>query len=179
MDIEKLKYPIGKFDCPSNITHEILEAWISILEHFPQRLSNLVSSLSEEQLNTPYRPEGWTVKQVIHHIYDSHHHSYNRFKWTLTEDSPIIKAYDEKKWANLFDYKAAPIEMSLLSIKALHAKLVFLLKGLTYVEFQKEFIHPEHNHERISLGKATGTYAWHSNHHYAHIENLLKREGWK
>jgi uncharacterized damage-inducible protein DinB len=177
MDTEQLKYPIGKFDCPSNITHEKLEAWISILEHFPDRLSKLVKPLSETQLNTPYREGGWTVKQVIHHIYDSHHNAYIRFKWALTEETPQIKAYNEKEWAMLFDYKSAPIDLSLNALHALHAKLVFLLKGMSYVEFQKEYIHPDKT-DNVSLGETVGIYAWHGNHHYAHIENLLKREGW-
>lgn len=178
MELDTLKYPIGLFNCPSNITHEILEAWISILEHFPNRLSNLVIHLSEAQLNTPYRDGGLTVRQVIHHIYDSHHNSYTRYKWALTENTPVIKAYDEKKWANLFDYKMAPISLSLHAITALHAKLVFLLKGMSFNDFTKEFIHPEKN-EKVSLAENTGIYAWHCNHHYAHIENLLKRNEWK
>ena len=178
MDLEKLKYPIGTFDCPSNITQEKLDAWISILEHFPNRLANLVSSLSEAQLNTPYRPEGWTVKQVVHHVYDSHHNSYMRFKWALTEDTPLIKVYNEKRWAEVFDYKTAPIKLSLQALEALHAKLVFLLKGMSAEDFQKAYIHPEKT-EKVSLAENTGIYAWHCNHHYAHIENLMKREGWK
>ncbi len=178
MDLEKLQYPIGKFDCPSNISTEKLEAWISILEHFPNRFANLVSSLSENQLNTPYRPEGWTVRQTIHHVYDSHHNAYSRFKWGLTEDTPLIKAYDEKLWAELFDSKNAPIEISLNSIAALHAKWTYLLKGMSFDQFQKEIIHPVGD-RKMSLAFITGMYAWHSNHHYSHIENLLKREGWK
>lgn len=178
MELDKLKYPIGKFDCPSNITPEKLEAWISILEYFPNRLTNLISSLSEEQLNTPYRPDGWTVKQVVHHLYDSHHNSYTRYKWALTEETPLIKAYNEVDWAKLFDYSMAPIELSLQGLSALHAKLVFLLKGMTFNDFQKEFIHPE-KEQKVSLAENTGIYAWHCNHHYAHIENLMKREGWK
>lgn len=178
MDLEKLKYPIGTFDCPSNITAEKLEAWISILEHFPNRLNNLVSNLSEAQLNSPYRPEGWTVRQTVHHIYDSHHNAYTRFKWALTEETPTIKAYDENAWANLFDSKNAPIDISLNAIAALHTKWTYVLKGLSIDNFQKELIHPVGN-RTMSLAYMTGMYAWHSNHHYAHIENLLKREGWK
>jgi uncharacterized damage-inducible protein DinB len=178
MDIEKLKYPIGKFDCPSNITIEIQQAWISILEHFPNRLNNLVSTLSENQLNTPYRPEGWTVRQTIHHIYDSHHNAYTRFKWALTETIPTIKAYDEKSWAETADAKNAPIELSLSAISSLHAKWVYLIKGLSQEQLLKEFHHPARN-RNYTLAETVGSYAWHSNHHYAHIENLLKREGWK
>jgi hypothetical protein len=178
MDLEKLKYPIGKFDCPSNITGQTLDAWISILEHFPNRLNSLVENLSEAQLNTRYRPDGWTVKQVVDHVYDSHHNSYTRYKWALTENIPLIKAYNEADWAEVFDYAKAPIELSLLALAALHAKLVFLLKGMSAEAFQKEFIHPE-KEERVSLAENTGIYAWHCNHHYAHIESLMKREGWK
>jgi hypothetical protein len=178
MDLEKLKYPIGKFDCPSNISPKTLEAWISILEHFPLRLNSLVEHLTEKQLDTSYRPDGWTIRQVIHHVYDSHHNSYTRFKWALTEDIPIIKAYNEADWAKLVDYATAPVEMSLKGLDALHAKLVFLLKGMSFEAFQKEFIHPENN-EKVSLGENTGIYAWHCNHHYAHIEDLMKREGWR
>ena len=178
MNLEKLKYPIGKFDCPSNISPQTLEAWISILEHFPNRLQSLVENLSEVQLNTCYRPDGWTVRQVIHHVYDSHHNCYTRFKWALTEDSPLIKAYHEGEWAKLFDYTTTPVELSLQALTALHAKLVFLLKGMSAEGFQKEFIHPV-KEERVSLAENTGIYAWHCNHHYAHIENLMEREGWK
>ena len=178
MDLEKLKYPIGTFDCPSNITADIQQAWISILEHFPNRLNNLVSSLSENQLNTPYRPEGWTVRQTIHHIYDSHHNAYTRYKWALTEALPTIKAYDEKAWAETADAKNAPIELSLTAINSLHAKWVYLIKGLSQEQLLKEFHHPARN-RNYTLLESVGSYAWHSNHHYAHIENLLKREGWK
>ena len=176
-DLEKLKYPIGKFDCPKNVTTDILQSWISILEHFPQRLENLVSHLSEKQLDSAYRPDGWTVRQVVHHLADSHHHSYIRFKWALTENNPTIKYYHEALWAELVDAIQAPIDLSLNHLKAVHAKLVYLLKGLTDDELNKTFIHPEHN-EEVVLRNNVGIYAWHSNHHYAHIENLLKREGW-
>lgn len=176
-ELEKLRYPIGVFEKPSNITPEIIASWISILEHYPNRLENLVSSLSDKQLNTPYRPGGWTVRQVVHHVADSHHHSYIRFKWALTEDTPIIKYYYEALWAELEDAKTAPIVLSLNHLRAVHAKLVYLLKGLNEDDLNKSFIHPEHN-EEVDLKTNIGKYAWHSNHHYAHIENLLKREEW-
>ncbi|MCB0453426.1 MAG: putative metal-dependent hydrolase [Aequorivita sp.] len=178
MELGKLKYPIGKFNCPTEISSETIAEWISVLEHFPSRFSELVKNLSKAQLDTPYRPEGWTVQQVVHHVYDSHHNAYSRIKWTLTEDTPLIKAYDEKLWANLFDSKKAPVSLSLHAIAALHAKWTYVLKGLSEEDFQKEFIHPEGN-RKMSLGFVTGMYAWHSNHHFAHIENLMLREGWK
>lgn len=177
LELEKLKYPIGTFDCPNNVSQQHIDSWISILEHFPNRLENLVKDLSDKQLDTVYRPGGWTIRQVVHHISDSHHHSYSRFKWALTEDKPIIKAYFEERWAELVDAKTAPIAMSLSHIKAVHGKLVYLLKRISMDDFNKSFIHPESNSE-VLLSYNIGNYAWHSNHHYMHIENLLRRNNW-
>ncbi|WP_303317411.1 putative metal-dependent hydrolase [Flavivirga abyssicola] len=173
--LEKLKYPIGKFKSPTHITKQDIESWISILEHFPNRLENLVKDLTDDQLDTVYRPGGWTVRQVVHHISDSHHHSYTRFKWALTEDKPLIKAYFEDRWAELIDSKTAPIEMSINHIKAIHFKLVYLLKTLSLDDLNTSFIHPETSSE-ILLSYNIGNYAWHSNHHYAHIANLLMKK---
>ncbi|MBO0341702.1 MAG: YfiT family bacillithiol transferase [Allomuricauda sp.] len=175
--LEQLRYPIGKFEIPETVTETALEEWISILETLPRRLSNLVTPLSEEQLETPYRPNGWTVRQLVHHISDSHHNSYIRFKWGLTEDRPYIKAYDEKAWAALFDTRTAPIQMSLDHLSAVHAKLVYLLKGLSEKDLERSFIHPDGNNE-TTLKENIARYAWHSNHHFAHIANLIKRKGW-
>lgn len=176
-ELEQLKYPIGRFKCPAEITDQHIKHWISILETFPIRFEALVKHLSKAQLDTPYRPDGWTVRQVVHHVSDSHHHSYTRFKWALTENKPLIKAYNEKLWAELEDSKSAPIQMSIEHIKAVHYKLVNLLKAMSKTDFKKRFIHPETNSE-IALDYNVGNYAWHSNHHYAHIENLLKRKDW-
>lgn len=175
--LQKLKYPIGKFDCPTNILPQHIENWISILEHFPKRLEILIKNLSNAQLDTIYRPDGWTVRQVVHHLSDSHHHSYTRFKWALTEDKPLIKVYNADMWAALFDARTAPIDMALLHLKAIHAKIVYLLKGLNEIELNKIFIHPETQSE-VLLKRNIGMYAWHSNHHYAHIENLIKQNNW-
>ena len=176
-ELEQLRYPIGKFECPKEISTAHIKDWISVLEHFPNKLEKLVSNLSDTQLDTPYRPEGWTVRQVVHHVSDSHHHSYIRFKWALTEDKPVIKYYYEQLWAELSDAKTAPIQMSLNHLKAVHFKLVYLLKSLSEAQLNRSFIHPEHNNE-VFLKQNIGIYAWHSKHHYAHIENLLKRKGW-
>ena len=173
-----LRYPTGTFLAPEIITDEIKQEWIQTLEDFPTRLENLVTNLSQEQLDTPYRDGGWTVRQVVHHCADSHHNSYIRFKWALTEDNPTIKAYDEKSWAALFDTKSAPLDISILHLKAVHAKLVYLLKGLSENDLHKTFVHPESN-ATVLLKENIGIYAWHCNHHYAHIENLLIRKGWK
>lgn len=175
--LEKLKYPIGQFECPKEINLEVVAEGIQVLETLPQRLEALISGLSAEQLATPYRPEGWTVRQLIHHIADSHHHSYTRFKWALTEDKPLIKAYQEKDWSNLFDARTSPIQLSLQYLSALHAKLVYLLKGLSAEDLKKYYLHPDGD-VVVTVEENICKYAWHSNHHYAHIEGLLRREGW-
>ncbi|RZV58568.1 MAG: putative metal-dependent hydrolase [Flavobacteriaceae bacterium] len=176
-ELEELRYPIGRFQAPDNITNKNIKDWITVLEQFPEKLSKLVSNLDDDQLNTPYRKDGWTVRQVVHHVSDSHHHSYTRFKWALTEDKPIIKAYNEQDWAKLFDTRNAAIEMSLNHLSAIHFKLVYLLRGLSEEQLNRSFIHPEGNIE-VVLKQNIAIYTWHSNHHYAHIENLLKRKGW-
>jgi len=164
-----LQYPIGKFECPDTITKEHITKWIKDIEELPAKMADLVLSLTEEQLQMTYRPDGWTARQVIHHIHDSHHHGYIRFKWTLTENTPTIKAYHEDRWAELFDTKSAPIHLSLDLIKALHAKWVYFLKGLSAKELEKSFIHPEGD-VAISLAEDIGIYAWHGNHHLAHLK---------
>ena len=174
--LENLKYPIGKAKIPETIEDQHIEKWIGQLDSFPRKLRLITQNLTEEQLDTPYREGGWTVRQVVHHVVDSHYNSYIRFKWTLTEDKPVIKAYFEERWAELHDYKA-PIELSLKALESLHAKWVFLLKGLTREDLQRVFIHPESN-EEVSLDKNIGIYAWHGMHHYAHIANLVVAQDW-
>lgn len=176
-ELELLKYPIGHFYCPETITNNHISNWISILERFPERLKSLVNKLSEEQLDSSYRPGGWSIRQVVHHVADSHHHSYIRFKWALTEKKPIIKYYFEALWAELDDSKHGPIDMSLLHLESVHAKLVYLLKGLSKNDLNRSFIHPEHD-EEVTLKKNIGIYAWHCNHHFAHINNLMTRMDW-
>ncbi|AXT58485.1 putative metal-dependent hydrolase [Aquimarina sp. AD1] len=164
-----LQYPIGKFKSPNTITKEQITTWIKDIEELPKKIEKLVSNFSEAQLETPYRPDGWTARQVIHHIHDSHHNGYIRFKWALTEEQPVIKAYYEDRWAELFDTKSAPIHLSLDLIKALHAKWVYFLKGLSDEDLGKVFIHPEGD-VAISLAEDIGIYAWHGNHHLAHLQ---------
>ena len=141
-EFEKLRFPIGQFQCPKKINQDHLNKWIDTLDKFPEKLNALVSSLTDDQLDTPYRPDGWTVRQVIHHLADSHHHSYIRFKWALTEDKPVIKYYYEQDWAELPDAKFAPIQLSLDHVKVVHAKLVYLLKSLSNEDLNRSFIHP-------------------------------------
>ena len=175
--LEELRYPIGKYEVPSTISEDQVLEWIRILEHYPSKLELLVKELSTTHLETPYRTDGWTVRQVIHHVADSHHHSYIRFKWALTEENPVIKPYLEKKWAELFDSRTAPIELSLKHLSAVHAKLVYLLKGLSSSDLKRGFVHPE-SQESTTIVENIGRYVWHGNHHYNHIKNLLKSEGW-
>lgn len=178
MDLEKLKYPIGKVNLPKVITKNNLEDWINVLEKFPQELEFLTKKLSENQLDTPYRENGWTIRQVVHHCFDSHLNAYTRFKLALTEDTPTIKPYDETRWANLNDSKTGPIALSIDGLKALHAKWVYVLKDLSNNDLEKMFVHPETNTEYL-LKKVIGVYAWHSLHHFAHIKELLIRKGWE
>ena len=175
---EQLKYPIGKASIPTQITEVYIQGWISIIEHHPAKISQIVASLSDNQLDTPYRENGWTIRQVVHHLGDSHTNSYIRFKWALTEFKPIIKAYHEDRWAELSDTKYAPIQISLDYLKALHAKWVYLLKSISEDDLKKCFVHPE-TKEEVSLEKNIGIYAWHCEHHYQHINQLLIRKGWK
>ncbi|PCH78160.1 MAG: metal-dependent hydrolase [Flavobacteriaceae bacterium] len=175
--LEKLRYPIGTPNIPKTITAANVKNWTSIISNFPEKLRLLTLHLSEDQLNTVYRKDGWTIRQVIHHCYDSHHNSYTRFKWALTEDEPVIKTYNEKKWAALFDTKQAPIQLSINGLQALHAKWVYLLEGMTPNDFKKTFVHPDGN-EHVSLAENTGIYAWHCEHHFAHIFLLLQKKQW-
>lgn len=175
-DLEKLKYPIGKFSYPGEVSMQQAQQWIGEIESLPLRLQNVVSQLSEKQLDTPYRPGGWTVRQVVHHIGDSHMNSLIRFKWALTEDTPTIKPYDEVGWANTAEYNAVSVSDALDFLILLHKKLVALLRSLDEADLQRSFNHPVSG--TVKLGKNIGLYAWHGNHHLAHINELCHREGW-
>ena len=177
MDLEKLKYPIGKFHFPEVVTPQHITNWIADIESVPAKIAAAVDGLTDEQLDTPYRPDGWTIRQVVHHLPDSHMNSYIRFKWTLTEDSPTIKAYDEVLWAELQDGKSAPVGMSIQLLTALHSRWTVMLKNLTETDLEKYFIHPE-NGKKLSLKLMVALYAWHSNHHLAHITSLKERMNW-
>lgn len=168
MDIEKLKFPIGTFTIPITVTKEILKASISDISTFPKRLSTEVINLTDEQLDTPYRPDGWTIRQVIHHCADSHMNSLTRLKLALTEEQPTIKPYFEERWAELLDTKSMPIEPSLKIIEGIHERWTVLLNNLTEEQFGRTFIHPEHG-KIFRVDENIGTYAWHCNHHLAHI----------
>lgn len=171
-----LRYPIGKFKRPENVSvHQRMVA-IAELAALPRRLANAVNGLEREQLDTPYREGGWTVRQLVHHIADSHMNAYVRVRLALTEDWPTIKPYDEKAWANLRDAVAAPVGWSVALVEEMHARWVMLLESLTEEQWARGYNHPEGG--RTTLEAMTQMYAWHSRHHVAHITRLREREGW-
>lgn len=172
-----LRYPIGKFIAPEVYTTDYLAERIEEIAQFPTLLKNEVSQLTEEQLDTPYREGGWTIRQVIHHCADSHINCFIRIKWALTEDTPTIKYYYEDRWGELEDNLKMPIEPSLTLLEGLHFRLTYLMKSLSDSDLEKSFIHPEHN-ASFQIKEIIGTYAWHSLHHLAHITELKKRKGW-
>lgn len=175
-DLEQLKFPIGTFEKPELLTKELLASFISDIESFPQRLKNEVAHLNEEQLDTPYRPGGWSIRQVVHHCADSHMNSIIRFKLALTEEKPTIKPYLEDKWAELPDYEL-PLKPSLQLLEGLHFRWAVLLKSFNEADLERKFVHPEHGKE-FQLDEIIGMYAWHCNHHLAHITELKKRMNW-
>ena len=166
--IEALRYPVGRFEAPQSITPAMIADWIQEIERFPEQLRLAVKPLSEAQLDTPYRPDGWTVRQVVHHVADSHLNSYIRFKWTLTEEKPTIKAYNEKAWAELPEAHTGPVALSLDLLDALHRRWVVMLKHLSPADLARSFVHPQTGRE-IRLDGLIALYAWHCRHHLAHI----------
>lgn len=178
IDLEKLKYPIGKLLTPAEYTSEYISNKIQEIELFPERLKEETIHLTEEQLDTPYRPGGWTVRQVIHHCAESHMNCYIRIKWALTENNPVIKAYDENLWSQLPDSLSMPIQPTLSLLDGLHYRLAYIMKNLSETDLEKTFVHPENNSE-YKIKQIIGTYAWHGNHHLAHITALKKYKNWK
>ncbi len=166
------RYPIGEFDCAEHISTEEIKAWINEIRTLPRRLIVIVKHLSDEDLESTYREGSWTIRQIVHHIADSHMNAYIRFKLALTEENPTIKPYAEDKWAKLPDSKL-PIATSLKIIESLHERWVYLIENLTNEQLKKTFIHPDSG--IVSVEKNIGIYAWHGNHHIAHIKNALKQ----
>ena len=175
-ELEQLRYPVGRFAAPAAVAPAQVAAWIGEIERLPAELRAAVSPLTPAQLETPYRPGGWRVRQVVHHLADSHLNGFVRFKWALTEERPTIKPYFEARWAELPDCAQAPAETSLRLLEALHERWVFLLRGLSAPDLQREFVHPESGVVRLDVN--VGLYAWHGRHHLAHVTRLAEREGW-
>lgn len=171
-----LSYPIGKFTFDGPAGEKQREQYIGEIEQVPTKLRAAVEGLSAKQLDTPYRPGGWTVRQVVHHVPDSHMNSYIRFKLALTEMEPTIKPYYEDRWAELEEARSAPIEISLALLDSLHKRWVLTLRAIKAEEWKRTFRHPELG--SMSLEKNLALYAWHGKHHVAHITSLRERMGW-
>jgi uncharacterized damage-inducible protein DinB len=171
-----LRYPIGKFSFPQSTTPEQRLQWIAEIAGTPRALRAAIKGLTPEQLNTPYRPGGWTVRQVVHHVPESHMNSYIRFKLALTEIEPTIKPYDEAAWAKTADVEETPVSVSLALLDNLHERWVTLLRSLDEAALARTFRHPELG--LVRLDAALALYAWHGKHHTAHITSLRERMGW-
>lgn len=172
-----LRYPIGRFAYDGDTSSEAIDRSIADIDALPSALRAAVGGLTEEQLDTPYREDGWTPREVVHHVADSHMNAYVRYKLALTEDAPTIKPYDEAAWTKLADVKSVPIEVSLSLIYALHTRWVALLRSMPASSFERTYVHPEQT-ARVPLRTATALYAWHGRHHTAHISALRERNGW-
>ena len=172
-ELEKLRFPVGRMATPKEIDQEMIENWIHTLAEFPNTLDKKVASLSSQELSYVYRPEGWNIKQLVHHCADSHMNSLIRFKLALTEDVPTIRPYMESRWAELIDGQDDDIESSLNILKGVHHKLAVVLRSLNEEELNREFIHPEHG-KKFSLKENIYVYAWHCEHHFAHIQLALE-----
>jgi hypothetical protein len=172
-----LRYPVGKFHRPEELSDEQRRSCIHAIAETPARLKAAVAGLIGTQIDTPYRPGGWTVRQVVHHMPDSHMNSYVRFRLALTENEPTIKPYDEAQWAELADAKSAPIEPSLALLENLHERWVVLLRSLSSADWTRAFRHPEMG--LMTLEQSLALYDWHGRHHVAHITSLRERQGWR
>ncbi len=177
MSHEKLKYPIGRYRRPEHVSPEDRQMAMDVIAAFPLRLGMAVEGLSEDQLNTPYRPEGWTVRQVVHHCADSHMNAMVRFKLALTEEQPVIKPYEEARWAELSDSIGLDISPALQLLEGLHARWAVLLRSLDTTALECTYVHPQHG-MTFNLDETIFQYAWHCDHHLAHIIHLKQEKGW-
>jgi uncharacterized damage-inducible protein DinB len=171
-----LRYPVGKFSMPDRVSSDLRREWIAVIAGAPGLFRDAVAGLSDSQLDTPYREGGWTVRQVVHHVADSHMNCYTRFRLALTEAEPTIRPYEEALWAELPDAKGAPVGISLALLDALHERWVLLLNAMVPEDWDRQFVHPETG--PTTLDRALGLYAWHSRHHAGHITALRERLGW-
>jgi hypothetical protein len=175
---DDLRYPTGRFAPPSAWPDASTTEWRTAITALPSAIRGAVEGLDDRQLDTPYRDGGWTVRQVVHHVLDSHLNAYCRFKLAMTEDTPTIKPYEEARWAELPDGRTGSVEPSLDGLEGLHTRWCRLLDGMSTSDWDRGFHHPEHD-ELIPLGRTLAMYAWHGRHHVAHITALRQREGWR
>lgn len=174
--MDDLRYPIGRFRAPEQVSSSLRAELIAQIDEAPSRLRASVRRLTAEQLQTPYREGGWTLAQVVHHLPDSHINAYVRFRLALTEDEPTIKPYNESRWADLHDAASSDIESSLVLLDGLHQRWVSLLRRMTHEQWTHAFHHPERG--RVTLERQLALYAWHGRHHVAHVTSLRERMGW-
>ena len=170
------RYPIGKFAPKERLTPEERNVLIHQIAELPDQLIHAVAGLTEDQLNTPYRDGGWTVRQVVHHVADSHMNAFIRFRLAVTEENPTVKPYNEKRWAELFDTRTAPIDLSISIIEALHTRWVMMLESFSAADFERRVQHPENG--PMDGDRLLQLYAWHGRHHCAHISELRRAKGW-
>jgi len=172
MDIQKLRFPIGKYS-PGEIKFDEIERWIEDIVNLPTELKKVLENVDEEALNYTYRPEGWSIRQLVHHLADSHMNAFIRFKLALTEDNPTIKPYLESQWAMMHDVKEVPVSSSVQILEGVHTRLAAVLKDMSVQEFSRRYTHPEHG-KSLDLAFTVGMYSWHGRHHVAHIKGALK-----
>ena len=175
-ELQQLKFPVGEYTSPQKINEKHIAEWIITIKDFHKKVKQLTENLTTEQKNWRYRPDGWKIKQVVHHCADSHMNSIIRFKLAITEENPKIRPYYEDRWAELIDSQDDDLENSLLLLTGLHNKWAQLLESFSATDLKREFIHPEHG-RRFVLDEAIGMYAWHCNHHLAHIKQALEAKG--
>jgi uncharacterized damage-inducible protein DinB len=175
-EMEDLRYPLGRWERPAAMDSSQVRNWIDEIQEAPAKLRSAVEGLTDHQLDTPYRAGGWTVRQVVHHVPDSHLNAYVRFRLAITEDEPTIRPYDEAAWAELDDARSGPIEVSLRLIAALHERWVRLARTISPDGLARRLYHPEQG--KMRLDEVLSSYAWHGRHHIAHITRLRDRMGW-
>jgi hypothetical protein len=176
-DLELLKYPIGKYQKPAAYSPELLREWMTLVAALPSWMDVVIENLDEQQLQTAYRPGGWTVNQVVHHLADSHMNAYMRFKLAITEDNPQVKPYMEARWAELPDNFSTPVNVSVTLLHALHRRWDALMQGMSDADWQRTFYHPEHKRD-IPLWEVAALYAWHGRHHMEQVRSLRNRMNW-
>lgn len=174
---EQLRFPIGRYQLPEVYPPEMQDEWITAIEALPQWLDICIENLDEDQLDTPYRPGGWTVNQVIHHIADSHMNAYIRLKLALTEESPVVKPYDEKLWAEMADVNTVPVNVSVTLLHALHRRMGQVLRNMNTEDWERTYYHPEHE-RYVPLWELADLYAWHGRHHMEQVRQLRNRMNW-
>lgn len=176
-ELEQLRYPIGRYEKPEHFDRSQLPEWLAVLRALPSWMDACIENLDEQQLHIPYRPGGWTIQQVVHHVADSHMNAYVRLKLALTSDNPTINPYEESEWALLADVESVPVNVSVTLLHTLHRRLVAVLEQMTDAQWDRTYYHPQHK-RAFPMWEVVALYVWHSRHHTEHIRRLRDRMGW-